>query len=192
MAASRIILTWGNVGISVFFFLLFLDQFNVCLHDRLVVRIVLFCLGSEAIPTNFVGDSFAFFLAAAAARGYGSSPSRRIRYDLPDVRPPPHRCASQLLTRASREGPPLLGRSTCPPPCLVYGNPTSTKLLPFRQEPFTSIPLPYKLLMLVPQLVPQRVELSIMRAMHNMRQLMQHRIDDIFHGQELPLVVGIP
>lgn len=42
--------------------------------------------------------------------------------------------------------------------------------------------------MLIPQLIPQRMERLVMRPMHVMTQLVQHGVDDVLEREELALI----
>lgn len=59
------------------------------------------------------------------------------------------------------------------------------------EEAFASVTLHEQALVLVSKLVPQRVELAVMWTVHDVAEFMEHRVGDLFDGEELGPVAWV-
>jgi hypothetical protein len=77
------------------------------------------------------------------------------------------------------------------PAHLIKRHPFAAELLALSQETFARVALTQERLMLVTQLIPEVVEVCIVRSIDDVRELVKQGVRDLFYGQELPRVMMI-
>ena len=179
---------------AIFFGFIFLDQVNVCLHNDLFVLIVVFGLrGGCAFFPDFdvLSDLPSLVGAAGAAFLDVDSSLRGIRNHSSDVGSANDSSSTKLLPTARCEDFPPFCRCPGLPLGLVHWYSLATQSLPVRKEAFTCIAFPDKCFVFVSQLVPEGMEMLVVRSMNVVAQFMQHRVRDLFYREELPLIARV-
>ena len=193
-APGRITLTRWNVALAILLGFLFLDQIDVSLHDDALVLVVVFGLsggGALFLDLDVFCDLASLICAAGAAFLDVDSPLCGIRNHSSNVGSTQDGSATQFLPATCRKHFPSLCRCSCLPPGLVHRYPLTAEPLALGKESFSRITLPDQSLMLIPQLVPECMEMLIVRSVDVMAQFMQHRVGDLFDWKELPFVSGV-
>ena len=103
----------------------------------------------------------------------------------------PRRGAAKSLAGACRKCASLFCSRPCEAAGLVHGDPLTAKAFAVREESFASVALPHQSFVLLPQLVPERVEFRIVWPVDNVGELVEHGVCHLLSGEEQGTVAGV-
>ena len=114
-----------------------------------------------------------------------------IDYDAPYVPARLRAGASQALAGPGVEHLALLGRLAREPSRLAHGDARAAQPAAVGHETLARVALADEGLVLVAQLVPEGVELCVVRAVDDVGELVEHGVDYLLDGDELVAVAGV-
>lgn len=168
LTSPWVALAWRNIVLPILFTLLFLNHFNISLHDSFFVCTFLFRLRPETILCAFFHQAPAPFRIACTSFRDSSSSCRSIRDYLADISTTSYRSATKSLAAASGQRLTLLRCLTSTSSSFMHGNTGATELVACREEAFPSVAFSHESFLLGSKLVPEVVEGFVVRAMYNM------------------------
>jgi hypothetical protein len=146
-----------------------LDKFDEGLHYGRLIRIVFLGLRPEPMRC-FLGELGAVVGSRSTSLGHLNAPLGSVCAQLAHVSPTQDRSSAKFLSRVLGLSTSLFSGCTSLTASFIKRNPGSTETLALGKEAFASIPLDNEFLMLVPKLIPQGMELSVVRSVHNMTE----------------------
>jgi hypothetical protein len=161
-----------------------------------LVSLVHVLLGSKPIEQGILGGSSTRLGAGTTSIRRIQrfrSPERRVGHSIPDTSGLGRQAAEFTARHLSMVLPlPLLCGGACSSPKLFVWYPLSTQHSSIPQEPLASVALELQRKPLVPQLVPQLVEVRVVRPNLDVTQLMQHGVEAVLKRHKGAAVVRVP
>lgn len=176
--------------------LILLNQLPHGLGNSYLVRLILLCLRSKAVPSGRVRKVANLSLTKLLSRATFESlisALDSIHDDAPDVFARSRGCAAQSSARARpcRLALALVGSFTSHSMGLQGRHSSAPQPSTLGEETLARVALHEETLLLVSELIPQRVERGVVRAMDIVAELMQHGVNHVVHGHELITVTRV-